>query len=129
MNLNKSIAYFLVYTGILVCLTVLVSKLVQPAQILIPGFWIIFLSVAILTFISYMLALSGIKKGGEMSINMIMAAIGMKLIFCLALVVVYLLKFKVNGLLFAADFFSVYLLFTAFEVYTLLRNLRHQNKT
>ena len=51
-----------------------------------------------------------------------------KLLFCMVLVLVYLLKFKVNDIIFVANFISLYFLFTAFEVYALLCNLRHQNK-
>ena len=97
--------------------------------VLIPKFWVIFGAIAILTFMVYVMAWYGIRKGGEMSIYGIMGSIFIKMLFCMVLVLVYLLKFKVGKIQFAANFISLYFLFTAFEVYCLLRNLRHQNKT
>lgn len=97
--------------------------------ILVPKFWVIFGFLAVLTLIAYFGSLIGIKKGGESSVFLIMGGIVVKLLFCMSFVLVYLLKFKVNDVYFALEFFSIYFLFTAFEVYALLCNLRHQNKT
>ena len=43
------------------------------------------------------------------------------------LIFFFLAKNKVNKYVFLADFFYVYLLNMVFEVYVLLRNLRHKN--
>ena len=50
-----------------------------------------------------------------------------KILACLTFTLVFLLKNKVDKVVFAGDFFYVYFLNTAFEVYILLRNLRNQN--
>ena len=97
--------------------------------ILVPKFWVIFGFLSVLTIIAYGISVFGIKNGGENSVYIIMSAIIIKLLFSMMFVVVYLLKFRVNSLFFALEFFSLYFLFTSFEVYALLRNLRHQNKT
>jgi amino acid transporter len=96
--------------------------------LLIPKFWVIFGTIALLTLLAYIFSWIGIRKGGEFSIVAIMGGILLKLLFCMVLVLVYLLKFKVDDIVFAANFISLYFLFTAFEVYALLCNLRHQNK-
>jgi hypothetical protein len=97
-------------------------------DLLILKFWVIFGTIATLTLMAYIFSWIGIKKGGEFSIVAMMGGILLKLLFCMVLVLVYLLKFKVNDIIFAANFISLYFLFTAFEVYALLCNLRHQNK-
>jgi len=100
-----------------------------PGQgLLIPKFWVIFGAIAVLTLLAYIFSWMGIRRGGEFSIVAMMGSILVKLLFCMVLVLVYLLKFKVNDIIFAANFISLYFLFTAFEVYALLCNLRHQNK-
>ncbi|MNW17406.1 hypothetical protein D3C71_2165850 [compost metagenome] len=58
----------------------------------------------------------------------IMGSIALKMIFSMAFVLIYSLKGKENGFVFVLNFFSLYLLFSFFEIYCLLRNLRHQNK-
>jgi len=40
---------------------------------------------------------------------------------------VFLSNNRLNKLVFMADFFYIYLLNTVFEIYVLLRNLRHKN--
>jgi hypothetical protein len=97
--------------------------------ILVPKFWVVFGFVAVLTLIAYFGSLFGLKKDPETSVLVIMGALVVKLLFSMAFVLVYLLKFKVKGVDFCIQFFSLYFLFTAFEVYALLCNLRHQNKT
>ena len=101
----------------------------DPAtNILIPKFWVVFGFLAVLTALAYVVALVGFKKGPEISVYVVMAAITIKLILSMLLVLVYLQIYKVNSVVFVAQFFSLYFLFTAFEVYALLLNLRHQNK-
>lgn len=102
----------------------------NPADtVLVPKFWVLFGFLIIITIIAYLVSIAGIKNKGENSVYIIMGAIIIKLLFCMSLVLVYLLKFKVNHVFFAAEFFSLYFVFTSFEVYALLCNLRHQNKT
>ncbi len=42
---------------------------------------------------------------------------------------IYLHKYKVNDVVFVLNYFYLYFLYTAFEIYSLLSNLRVQNKT
>jgi hypothetical protein len=97
--------------------------------ILIPKFWIVYGFLVVLTLIAYFMSLLGLKSNAEASVLFIMGAVVLKLLISMCFVLVYLLKFKVNSIYFAAEFFSIYFLFTAFEVYALLCNLRHPNKT
>lgn len=41
---------------------------------------------------------------------------------------IYLYKYKVNDIVFVLNFFYLYFFYTAFEIYSLLSNLRVQNK-
>jgi phage shock protein PspC (stress-responsive transcriptional regulator) len=98
-------------------------------SVLIPKFWVVFGFIAGLTLIAYFMSLAGMKSKPETSVMLIMGAIALKLVISMFFVLIYLQKFKVNSLYFAAEFFSIYFLFTIFEVYALLCKLRHQNKT
>lgn len=106
---------------------ILIESLTE-GEVLIPKFWVLFGFLTFLTIIAFWAASLGIKKGGEISVYAIMGSVILKLLFSMVVVLVYLLRIKVNGIDFATQFFSVYFLFTAFEVYCLLVNLRHQNK-
>lgn len=98
------------------------------SSVLVPYFWFLFGFLALVTVIAFFLASKSLKKDSENSIYVIMGVSIAKLLLCMTLVLVYLLKVRVNGVFFALEFFSLYLLFTSFEVYALLCNLRHQNK-
>jgi hypothetical protein len=128
MSLNRFLILFTTFT-LIVGLAAYSLQITMPnEQLLIPKFWVIFGAVATLTLLAYIFSWIGIKKGGKFSVLAIMGGILIKLIFCMILVLVYLQKFKVNDLVFVGNFISLYFLFTAFEVYALLCNLRHQNK-
>jgi hypothetical protein len=128
MGLKRFLILFTTFT-LIVGLAAYTLQITMPKeQLLIPKFWVIFGAVAMLTLLAYIFSWIGIKKGGEFSVLAIMGGILIKLIFCMILVLVYLQKFKVNDLVFVGNFISLYFLFTAFEVYALLCNLRHQNK-
>lgn len=94
-------------------------------EILIPWFWGVFAIMAGLTLVAYLSSWFGIKRGGEASILSLMAVMGIKIFICMGLAIAYLMNFKVESVAFLIQFFSLYFLFTAFEVYFLLRNLRH----
>lgn len=80
-----------------------------------------------ITYIAYFLVILGMKISPESSILAIMASIGVKMFFALAFVLIFRAKQGGIDLLFVLNFFSLYLLFTLFEISALLRNLRHQN--
>jgi len=99
-----------------------------PATVLSPNFWLLFVYLFVLTSIVYVLSIFGLQKGGEYGVFSILGGIVIKLLFALALFLAILIKTTENQLVLGLNFFSIYLLFTAFEVTFLLRKLRHQNK-
>jgi len=96
--------------------------------ILAAKFWLVYGFLAGITFIAYVVADKGIKRNPETGVMAIMASIALKMIFSMAFVLIYSLNTKEKGMVFVLNFFSLYLLFSFFEIYSLLRNLRHQNK-
>lgn len=84
--------------------------------------------MAAITLLVYYLSVIGLKIGGDHQSSILLAAIVLRLLLTLAFILIYTLKIKVEAVLFMLNFFSIYLLFTAFEIYCLLCNLRHQIK-
>jgi Ca2+/Na+ antiporter len=89
---------------------------------------VVFFFLGGLTYIAYVMAYLGMKRNPEVGIMAIMGSITLKMLFSLAFVLIYSQKGQELGLSFLTNFFSLYLLFSFFEIYCLLRNLRHQNK-
>lgn len=97
------------------------------AQLFVNNFWVMFGFLAGITYVAYTLVDIGIKRDPEVGIMAIMGSIAVKMLFCMGFVLIYSIKAKGIGSVFLLNFFSLYLLFSVFEVYCLLRNLRHQN--
>lgn len=127
MSLAKFTSIYFIFVGLLIGV-IAVLPLVFPArQLYVNNFWIMFGFLAGITYIAYMLVDIGVKRDPEVGVMAIMGSIAVKMIFCMAFVLIYSIKAKGIGPVFLLNFFSLYLLFTVFEVYCLLRNLRHQN--
>lgn len=63
----------------------------------------------------------------ENSAKTFLAATVLKLLLCMSIALLYIVKIEVSRSLFVLNFFYLYFLNTAFEIYALIRNLRHQN--
>jgi len=97
------------------------------ADLIIPEFWLIFFSLAGLTLLAVTAILVVRQMYPTMFSEAFMGATVFKILACLIFVLVFLAKNKVNKYVFVGDFFYAYFLNTAFEVYILLRTLRHKN--
>ncbi len=126
LSLKKFIIGYLLYTLLLAVGAVAVNHLFPVA--IASSFWVIFGFIAIITFAAYLLAYFGMKSNPETGVVAILGSIMVKMLFAMCFVLIYSVKRQENNVAFALNFFSLYLLFTLFEILALLRNLRHQNK-
>ncbi|WP_316769162.1 hypothetical protein [Pedobacter frigiditerrae] len=139
LGLQRFILYYVLYTALLAGIALSLPHLFTDVKLLADKFWLVFGFLGGLTFVAFILAFLGIKRNPETGVLAIMGSIAVKMLFSMAFVLIYSLnarkKVLINGvnteekdLVFIFNFFSLYLLFTFFEIYGLLRNLRHQNK-
>ncbi len=128
MSLTRFTLFYLIYCAALAGIAYLLPFLFPGSMVLVRHFWVVFGFLGGITFIAYVVADLGIKRNPETGIMAIMGSIALKMIFSMAFVLIYSLNSKGKGMVFVLNFFSLYLLFSFFEIYSLLRNLRHQNK-
>ena len=128
MSLSRFSLLYLGFCIVLAGLASILNEAFPDANLLVSKFWVMFIFMAGITYIAYVTADLGIKKDPEVGVMAIMASIGVKMFFSMAFVLIYSTKGQSMGLAFLLNFFSLYLLFSCFELYWLLRNLRHQNK-
>ena len=129
MKLSRFIISYHVFALFVAILAVGLQYIFSAHAILSPHFWLLFVTIFVLTLTAYILSDLGIRKGGEISIYSLIGGLFIKLFACLAVITVLIIKFPENKMLTAFNFFSLYFLFTVFEVLCLLRNLRDQNQT
>nr|WP_276898797.1 hypothetical protein [Pedobacter kyonggii] len=127
MTLAKFTSIYFIFVGLLIGVIAFLPVVFPDQQLFVNNFWVMFGFLAGITYVAYILVDIGIKRDPEVGVMAIMGSIAVKMIFCMAFVLIYSIKAKGIGLVFLLNFFSLYLLFTAFEIYCLLRNLRHQN--
>jgi hypothetical protein len=116
---------FLVFI-VIISLPPLVSGYAGYPGLLIEKFWLLFFFVGGLTFFTVMAIVFVGQINKEMYAQAFLAATTVKILACLFFVLFFLKKNVVNRYVFAGDFFYVYFLNMAFEIYGLLRNLRNQ---
>lgn len=103
------------------------QQLLLPQIILSPHFWLLLIFLFFLTMIVYILSVLGMQKDGQTGVFSILGGIIIKFLLAATMFLIILLKSNENQLVLGLNFFSLYLLFTVFEVIFLLRILRHQN--
>jgi peptidoglycan/LPS O-acetylase OafA/YrhL len=126
MKITPTIFFYLAFI-ILLAIMPVAAQHNGYADWLVARFWLIFFFLSGLTFLVLVSILIVQQKNEEYYVQGFLAATTVKILACLVFIVVFLMKNKVNKYVFLADFFYVYLLNMVFEVYVLLRNLRHKN--
>jgi hypothetical protein len=128
MGLLRFVFYFSLFALAVLGIALGLASLFEEKILLSPNFIPIFIFLYFLTIIVYFLALWGMKKGAEYSVYSVLGGIVIKMILSLSLIFYLFLKSPENQKVLALNFFSMYFLFTLFEVTVLLCNLRDQNK-
>jgi phage shock protein PspC (stress-responsive transcriptional regulator) len=128
LELKRFILYYVLYTALLAGIALSLPYFFPDVKLLANKFWLVFGFLGMLTFIAYIVAFLGMKRNPETGVLAIMGSIAVKMLFSMAFVLIYSLNHKGKDVVFVLNFFSLYLLFTFFEIYGLLCNLRHQNK-
>ncbi len=126
MKVYPTVLSFVAFT-ILLAIPPLLLSYTGNADWLTPRFWLLFGFISVLTLVVIVAVLVSQQVNREMYSQVFLAATTFKILVCLIFIVVFLKKNHVDKLVFVSDFFYVYFLNTAFEVYGLLRNLRNQN--
>ncbi|MBE8714762.1 hypothetical protein C4F49_13830 [Sphingobacterium sp. KB22] len=127
-SISRFLIYFAIYSLALAGIAYLLAKWLAPAQLLSPNFWLMFVFIFFLTVIAYVLSVFGLSKNPEVGTMTILGGMLIKMLFALSLFIFIRFKSDENLLVLGLNFFSIYLLFTVFEVISLLRILRHQIK-
>ena len=125
MKIYQALLFYLWFT-IIIAIPPYALNRYGHADLIIPDFWLIF---GFLCGVS-LLVVAGILIVRQMYPTMFteafMGATVFKILACIIFVLVFLAKNKVEKYVFVGDFFYIYFLNTAFEVYILLRTLRHK---
>lgn len=113
---------------VVVGITHLLFQLLLP-QVIHPQSWISLLFLATLfTLVHVINNRIQVKAGDRTFITATFATIMLKLFSSIIFILVFLVQQPENVKLFVVNFFILYFLFSGFEMYLLIANLRHQKK-
>jgi len=126
MKISTSIFLFLLFI-FLIAIPPAILQHTGNNDFLTPGFWSTFIFMSGLTFLLLIGMLLAKQKNQEYFTPAFLAGTTIKILACLIFIFVFLRKYGVDKHVFLGDFLYIYLLNTAFEIYVLLRNLRHEN--
>ena len=126
MKTRTAITAFIIF-AIILAIPPAALILTGNQHFLVPHFWLVFGFITGLTFLVMVAIIITKQVNPENYAQTFLATTVFKLLACLAFLVVFIMKTKVDKTVFVGNFFYLYFLNTAFEVYLLLRNLRNQN--
>ncbi len=128
MKFSKFFLLFIIVTTITALLFWCLQYFNADKIVLIPKFWLLFGFVAGITLVVYCISVMAIKRNDKSAAFILLSALVLRMLLSMILILFYLQKFKVDGVLFIINFFSIYFLYSIFEIYCLFINLRHPNK-
>jgi hypothetical protein len=126
MKITTTIFLFLLFT-IIIGLPPAILQYTGNTTLLANGFWTLFCFMAGITFLITIGMLMAKNKNQEHFTPAFLGGTTVKILACLIFIFVFLHNKPADKHIFMADFGYIYLLNTAFEIYVLLRNLRHEN--
>lgn len=122
---------FLIQTAVIAVLLMtlhFVLKSVLPELPFSPArTWLILFFFAITNLIYYYQRKATLNKGSK-SVNIFIVTTGFKLLFFLAIIVIYALIMRDDAVRFITDFFILYLIFTTVEVIRIKQFLNSQSE-
>jgi uncharacterized membrane protein len=105
---------------------VAVGTLLQFTQYTLvhPLIWLILIFFIFVTGFTYYITQLGYKNDPEHFQAYYFASMGLRMLLSIGVVVLYIFFYEEGRLSFVFNFFALYFLFTGFEIYSLLANLR-----
>lgn len=108
---------FVIVSGILFLLKYIKPEFIYPEVYIIQVFFLF------VTSVGHLISSQGLKQKKDFHI-FYMLSMAVRLFSCIIFVTAVLFSSSHNLALFVGNFFTIYLVYTSFEVYFLLRNLR-----
>ena len=126
MKVSTTIIYFIIFTAA-IAIPALALQQTGNGSVIDGSFWSLFAFMSILTLLVLMAMVVVYHKNPDYFAQAFLGATTVKILACFIFIFIFLRNNKINKSIFPVDFLYIYLLNTAFEVYVLLRNLRHKN--
>jgi hypothetical protein len=124
MTPNTNTSFFKGYILLFIVLSVIIYLLKYiMTDILHPYFFGINIFLCLLTLAAHFISSKGLKDKRDFHVFYMLSMV-VRLFCCIIFVLIILYSTSTNHVVFVGNFFVLYLIYTSFEIYFLLRNLR-----
>lgn len=128
-SLQPFIKKTLIFSFIVAAVIAGIQYFFPEENLLLKQIWVFFIFFNLITLFTFALSAYGFQKGGDISVYAVLVTVVVKMLLCMTVALVFILKGLVEDKwVFITNFFLLYLLYTVFEVYNLIYNLRDQKK-
>ena len=117
----------LLLTGLLVLLVVALQVFTGD-RLVHPYIWWVLLFFLFITFFTHYITHLGFKHDSENLHAYFYASMGVRMVFSIIAIFVYRYFHEEKVVQFVFNFFALYFIYTGFEIYALLSNLRQNSK-
>lgn len=121
--LRRQLVYWGTFT-LLLGLFLAILKGILPHPYIHDKIWAILIFLAIATLLTSMLSIVLLKNDEFNSVSFVLGSTVLRILLSLLFVIVSLWGGDENILWFVLDFFTIYLLYLVFDIYSLITNLR-----
>ncbi len=104
------------------------AKLSPNNMVFIPQFPLFNLFFAFLGIITYKICLIGLKKSADISVFFILGTVVVKMLLSMIMALIFIYGRQFDKVGFLISFFVPYFIYTSFEIYSLMSNLRALKK-
>ena len=82
----------------------------------------------LITILAYWIGLYGLKKSADSSVFIVLGSVVAKMLLSMIFALIFIYGGRFNKIAFLISFFLPYFIYTAFEIYSLMSNLRALKK-
>lgn len=127
MTILKYSLYNLII-GILLYATGLLVNEISSKTVFLSSYPYFILFFFIISLLVYSICLFGLKKDAESSVFIVLGSVVVKLLLSMVFALIFIYGNRIDKLGFLISFFLPYFIYSTFEIYTLLYNLRALKK-
>ena len=128
MTPKKFTLFSLAIAVILILLSTISSNLLENVELFISPYPYFVLFFLLITILAFWLGDWGLKKSADSSVFIVLGMVVGKMLLSMIFALIFIYGSRFNKIAFLISFFLPYFIYTAFEIYSLMSNLRALKK-
>lgn len=128
MSVKKFTVVSIIIALVLLVLEPISANLLESVELFIGPYKYFVLFFLAITVLAYWLGVYGLKKSADSSVFIVLGMVVGKMLLSMIFALIFIYGSRFNKIAFLISFFLPYFIYTAFEIYSLMSNLRALKK-